>query len=448
MFRSSRFATSHRALAARKPALAGERLENRSMLAGDDHGHSADVHVHIEDNAIVTEHTAFGWDFEDEGGRFVADIGFDADDQPEGTSLRLVPKTNLLFWNGLGSTPTFSIVSGSTQLQLEGYAGSRMDVSRGSALGGFVTIGAEDQGVVHEHVAASIGSAPRGVYAFYASVESSASDPLAATKPIAFVLNRGASERVHDRAIESLEDRPIIVSASCTTPNGTYKAGQTIDVAVTFSDDIIIRGKPQIILDVGGKGRLATYHSHDAETRTSTFRYTIARQDPVDADGIGIGRTLRFAPGSSIRAVDGGAAVLSVLPQIDGSGVRIDTTVPRSTGIVSAVAAGNYTVGQVLEFRVNFSKPVVVTGSPRLEFVTNANVRFAGNPEYVSGSSSSQLTFRYTVQAGDVARNGVTLRRAFGLMGATVQDSLQNPAQFGVGRVTFGTIRVRPPAPA
>jgi hypothetical protein len=447
MFRPLRFATSHRVLATRKPALAGERLESRSMLAADDHGHSGDVHVHVEGSALVTDHGAFGWDFANEGGRFVADIGFDADDQPEGTSLRLVPKTNLLYWNGRGATPAFSIASGSMLLELEGYAGSRLDVSRGAGPGGFVTIGAEDGGVVHEHVAASIGSAPNGVYAFYASIESTAADPLTPTKPVAFVLNRGVAERVHDLAIEALEDRPIVVGASATTPNGTYKAGQTIDVAVTFSEDIIVRGRPQIVLNVAGRGRLATYHAHDPETRTATFRYTIARQDPIDADGIGVGRTLSLPPGSSIRAVDGGAAVLSVLPHIDGSGIKIDTSLPRSTGIISAVAAGNYTVGQVLEFRVNFSKPVVVSGSPRLEFVTNANVRFAGNPEYVSGSNSRQLTFRYTVQAGDVARNGVTLRRAFGLIGgATVQDSVQNPAQFEPGRVTFGNIRVRPVA--
>lgn len=444
MSRPSRYTPSQRALATRKPVWAGERLESRAMLAADDHGHGGDVHVHVEDNALVTDHGAFGWDFANEGGGLVADIGFDADDQPEGTSLRLVPRTNLLYWNGRGATPSFTIASSSMLLRLEGYAGSQLDLSRGNSLGGFVTIGAEEGGVVHEHVAASIGTAPAGVYAFYASIESTATDPLTPTKPVAFVLNRGVAERVHDQAIEALEDRPIVVGASWSTPNGTYKAGQTIDVAVTFSEDVIIRGRPQVILDVAGRGRLATYHAHDPETRTSTFRYTIARQDPIDADGIGVGRTLRLAPGSSIRAVDGGAAVLAVLPPLDGSAIKVDTSLPRSTGIVSAMAAGNFTVGQVLEFRVNFSKPVVVSGVPRLEFVTNANVRFAGNPEYVSGSDSRQLTFRYTVQSGDVARNGVTLRRAFGLIGATVQDSLQNPAQFAAGRVTFANIRVRP----
>jgi hypothetical protein len=462
MFRMFRmFTTSSVALASRRRSprgavVGGERLESRAMLAADDHGHdddhedhddhghSGDVHVHVEGNKLSTEHGAFGWDFVDEGAGYVADIGFDADDQPDGSSLRLVPKTNLLYWNGIGPTPRFTLAAGGFPLRFEGYAGSRLTLGPVAGLGGSVTIAAEEGGVVHEHVAAAIGGAPTGIYAFYATIESTAGGSLAPTEPIAFVLNRGLGEQVHEAAVEGLEERPIVVGAVSRTPNGTLRAGQVIDIAVTFSEAVVVQGKPQIGLNVGGAGRAAVHHAYDAATRTSTFRYTVSAQDPVDADGIVIGRQFGFASGSSIRDADGGAAVLQVIPRIDGSRIRIDTTIPRSTGIVAAVAAGSYTAGQVLQFRVTFSKPVVVTGTPRLQFVTGGETRFAGNPVYVSGSNSQQLTFRYTVQPTDVARNGVTLRRAFALIGASVRDSLGNPAQFGTGVVAFPSIRVRP----
>lgn len=443
MYRTSHTFVSNRARM-RKPMLAfAERLESRAMLAGDDHGHEGDLHVHVEDGTLSAEHGAYGWEFVDEGGGYVADIGFEADDQPTGSSLRLTPRTNLLYWNGVGAAPNFRLVPGTTSLTLEG-TGSQINLDAIQGLGGFVTIGTEEQGEVHEHVAAAIGNAPRGVYAFYASVASSSED-LGATQPIAFVLNRGMSERIHDRAIAALEDRPIVVSAVMSTANGTLKAGQTIDIAVTYSEAVIIRGRPQIALDIGGASRSAVHLAYNAETMTSTFRYTVSAQDPVDADGIGIGRTLRLVPNSSIRAAEGNATALTVIPRVDGSGIMIDTSIPRLTRIQATVTPGIYTSGQVLQFVVRFSKPIIVTGTPSLRFATGGNVRFAGNPTYVSGSNSRELTFSYTVQPTDAARGGVSLRRAFSLLGdAAVRDSLGNAAVFGTGIVAFPGVRVRP----
>ena len=443
MFRSSRAFTSSRVRMPKPMLVVAEPLESRKMLAGDDHGHEGDLHVHVEDSKLSTEHGAYGWEFVNEGGRFVADIGFDADDQPAGSSLGLMPKTNLLYWNGVGAAPNFTLVPGTTSLTFVG-TGAEIDLGAIQGLGDSVTIATEEQGVVHEHVAAAIGNGPRGVYAFYASVVSSAEE-VGATKPIAFVLNRGMSERIHDRAIAALEDRPIVVSAVMSTANGTLKAGQAIDIAVTYSEAVAVRGRPEIILNVGGKGRVAVHQAYNAETMTSTFRYTVSAQDPVDADGIGIGRMLRLVPGSSIRAAEGNVAALQVIPRVDGSGIMIDTSIPRLTGIVRDVAPGMYTSGQSLQFRVSFSKPVIVTGTPSLRFVTGGNVRFADNLAYVSGSNSRELTFSYTVQSTDAARGGVSLRRAFGLLGsATVRDSLGNAAVFGTGSVAFPGVRVRP----
>ncbi|MFM7292141.1 MAG: hypothetical protein ACKO6B_13060 [Planctomycetia bacterium] len=443
MFRSFGDFTSSRARMPKPMLAVAEPLESRAMLAGDDHGHAGDLHVHVEDNKLSTDHGAYGWEFVDEGGGFVADIGFDAEDLPADSSLRLMPKTNLLYWNGVGPAANFMLAAGTTSLTLEGTE-DEINLGAIAGLGDFLTIAAEEQGSVHEHIAAAIGSAPRGVYAFYASVTSS-DEGIGGSKPIAFVLNRGMSERIHDRAIAALEDRPIVVSAVTSTANGTLKAGQTIDIAVTYSEAVIVRGRPEIVLDVGGASRAARHVAYDAETMTSTFRYTVSAQDPVDADGIGVGRMLRLALGSSIRAAEGNATALRVIPRVDGSGILIDTSIPRLTRIEATVQSTTYTAGQTLEFLVRFSKPVIVTGTPSLRFVTGGNVRFAGDSVYVSGSNSRELTFRYTVQPTDAARGGVSLRRAFALLGnSTVRDSLGNAAVFGAGIFAFPDVKVRP----
>ena len=61
---------------------------------------------------------------------------------------------------------------------------------------------------------------------------------------------------------------------------------------------------------------------------------------------------------------------------------------------------GNYLKGGVVNIVIEFSENVSVTGVPKLE------LRFDGgnkNATYVSGSGTTNLTFRYVVQSGDVA---------------------------------------------
>ncbi|MDD2180729.1 DUF4347 domain-containing protein [Acidovorax sp. D2M1] len=104
----------------------------------------------------------------------------------------------------------------------------------------------------------------------------------------------------------------------------------------------------------------------------------------------------------------------------------LDTTAPAVTS-VAVPADGTYYRGAALDFTANFSEAVVVDttgGSPRIALVVGATTRYA---DYVSGSGSSALLFRYTVPSGDIDANGITVG-ALSVNGGTLRDAAGNDA--------------------
>ena len=89
-------------------------------------------------------------------------------------------------------------------------------------------------------------------------------------------------------------------------------------------------------------------------------------------------------------------------------------------------AAGTYKVGDTLDFTVNFSEAITVAGAPKLALTLDAGGTV--DATYVSGSGTSALVFRYTVQAGDADANGVTLGASIVLNGGTLTDAAGNAA--------------------
>ncbi|RAJ76584.1 gliding motility-associated-like protein [Chitinophaga dinghuensis] len=84
--------------------------------------------------------------------------------------------------------------------------------------------------------------------------------------------------------------------------------------------------------------------------------------------------------------------------------VVADLTAPTITGL-TVPAAGWYNIGDQLDFILTYDEPVVLTGgNTYIPLQIGADVAKA---TYVSGSGTNQLTFRYTVQAGDQALNGI-----------------------------------------
>ncbi|WP_157822086.1 PKD domain-containing protein, partial [Salegentibacter salinarum] len=81
--------------------------------------------------------------------------------------------------------------------------------------------------------------------------------------------------------------------------------------------------------------------------------------------------------------------------------------VAASVSSVLVPANATYTTGQNLDFTVNFDKPIVVDtggGTPSLSLEVGGSTK---NASYISGSGSSALVFRYTIQNGDEDPNGI-----------------------------------------
>jgi len=102
----------------------------------------------------------------------------------------------------------------------------------------------------------------------------------------------------------------------------------------------------------------------------------------------------------------------------------IDHTAPAVASVNSSAANGTYKEGDTVSLQVNFSETVTVTGTPQLTLETGTTDRAVN---YTSGSGTSELTFTYTVQAGDTTADldylGIT---ALALNGGTIKDAAGN----------------------
>jgi surface protein len=75
-----------------------------------------------------------------------------------------------------------------------------------------------------------------------------------------------------------------VKSVNSSTANGTYKTGEQITILVEFSDDVIVTGTPQLILETGDTDRAVDYASGSG-TAQLTFLYTVQNGDSsVDLD--------------------------------------------------------------------------------------------------------------------------------------------------------------------
>ena len=125
--------------------------------------------------------------------------------------------------------------------------------------------------------------------------------------------------------------------------------------------------------------------------------------------------------------------------------VAPDTTAPTVTS-VTVPTNGTYLPGTYLDFTVNFSESVAVTGSPYISLTIGSNSR---NAIYQSGSGTTALVFRYTVQADDSGSDGITVGASLNASGGTIQDAAGNNATLALNNIgsTSGVL-VNPPAPS
>jgi hypothetical protein len=107
----------------------------------------------------------------------------------------------------------------------------------------------------------------------------------------------------------------------------------------------------------------------------------------------------------------------------------VDTTSPTVTSVSSNTSNGSYKASDNISVTVTFSETVYVdnsSGNPRIQLETGTNDRYAN---YISGNSSSILSFLYTVQSGDNSSDlDYKATDSLSLNSGTIKDSLNHDA--------------------
>jgi hypothetical protein len=71
---------------------------------------------------------------------------------------------------------------------------------------------------------------------------------------------------------------PTVANVTSPTANGTYPTGAVISITVTFNENVIVTGLPQLTLETGATNRVVNYTSGSGSD-TLTFNYTVQAGD-------------------------------------------------------------------------------------------------------------------------------------------------------------------------
>ncbi len=158
---------------------------------------------------------------------------------------------------------------------------------------------------------------------------------------------------------------------------------------------------------------------------SDTVTLTLAAAVVATDTGVKVTYT-KPASGTNNKLID---AVGNEADGFSNQAVTIDTapTVSGAPSVTSDPGSDStYAIGDAISVKVTFDENVTVTGTPQLEIAVGANNRQAN---YASGSGSTELTFSYTVVAGDADSDGVSVAaNKLTLNSGTIKDATGNNA--------------------
>lgn len=194
---------------------------------------------------------------------------------------------------------------------------------------------------------------------------------------------------------------PTVTAVNSSTGNGSYKAGDTISIQVTFSESVIVTGTPQLTLETGSTDRVLNYASGSG-TNSLTFSYTVQAGD-TSSDLDYASTTALALNGGSIIDSAGNTGVLT-LPGLGASGslsankaIVIDTSLPTVTSFSSTTSDGAYKAGSMINITATISEAVTAAASITVTLDNGKTVVLTHN------AVNNTLTGTYTVAAGDTS---------------------------------------------
>lgn len=226
---------------------------------------------------------------------------------------------------------------------------------------------------------------------------------------------------------------PTISSATYDATSGVLVVTGTNFVReVGASNDIDV----SLLTITGEAGATRTLTSTDVEiTSATSFTATVNTADRmalaaiVNADGTTSNDATTYNLAAADNWMPGAAASVNIADLINGiTASNTADVIPPVVQSVTGPANATYAVGANLDFTVTFDEAVTVNttgGAPRIALTLGATQVFAN---YLSGSGSTAIVFRYTIVADDLDTDGVTLAAVFDANGGTIQDAAGNNA--------------------
>ncbi|MFV3370633.1 DUF4347 domain-containing protein [Pseudomonas sp. NY15435] len=208
-------------------------------------------------------------------------------------------------------------------------------------------------------------------------------------------------------------------SAIVTLDPSPTNAG-SVRYTVTFSEGV--SGVDLSDFTLVGTGTAAGSLSDLQQIDAHTYQITVSGVSGTGTLGLNLN-------GSATGIVDAAGNALS--GGLTGAVYSVDRDAPTVTA-VSVPSGGLNNAGDTLDFVVQTSEAVLVDGSPKLAIDMGGRTVYA---DYVRGSGSNSLVFRYTVQAGDNDADGIQVT-GLSTNGGSLRDATGNalnPSLNGLG---------------
>ena len=215
---------------------------------------------------------------------------------------------------------------------------------------------------------------------------------------------------------------PTVSSIAIASDAGTdriYVPGDRIEAAVTFSETVRVTGAPQLMLEVGGAGKAATYYG-SGSGKVLVFTHTVAEGES-DTDGVLIEANQLNLNSGTIKDAAENDAVL------DHQAVAADTR-HRVDGVKPKLATAGGAAVNLATITLTYEEPLDGNSTPSAGAFTVAGgsqTRTVTDVE-VSGSAV-ELTLDSAVDHGETGIK-VSYKVPKGVSASPIRDSVGNAA--------------------
>ena len=125
---------------------------------------------------------------------------------------------------------------------------------------------------------------------------------------------------------------PNVMNVEVVNPDERYKAGDTIVIKLTFNEDVIVNGVPELALDFGSEPTRKALYTGGSSTNELIFEYTVQDGDDTEAIRISAEEALQLA-GGSIKDENENNANLNLSEDFVWDTLIVDTTPPDRPSI-------------------------------------------------------------------------------------------------------------------